>query len=203
MILSRYKSGIASQTLILSTSPDLTEDNPQKSENLKNLLDELMGVLEVEIDQYHECLNLLHEQQEKIIAGNAGVVEEIGKRQNTMILKIKTLEEARKSIVSKLAQYFGGSVGEFTLKKLAELVENPYSEWCMAYQSQILVLIEALEKLKGSNAYLIQHTLHYINGVLKIFASIHTADAFMEAAYSKRGLLEIKTERGKRVSGRW
>ncbi|MBM3282703.1 flagellar protein FlgN [Candidatus Gottesmanbacteria bacterium] len=181
---------------ILSTSLNIDEDIWQKDETLKNLLNELSGVLEVEIDQYQECLDLLHKQQEKIVAGDSSGVEKIGKKQDTLILKIKTLEEGRKSIVLQLAQYFDTSAREFNLTKLTRLVRNPYSERFIAYQKQILYLIKKLECLRESNTYLLQNALHYINGILKIFASFDT----IETAYSKEGLLEFNLERVRRIS---
>ena len=72
-----------------------------------NLLEELVRILDVELDQYHSLLDMLYAQREHFAAGNIGPFEEISKRQETVVLKIKTLEEARKSIVNQLAQYFG------------------------------------------------------------------------------------------------
>jgi len=191
-----HNSEIDNQMQILSTSLNIDEDIWQKDETLKNLLNELSGVLEVEIDQYQECLDLLHKQQEKIVAGDSSGVEKIGKKQDTLILKIKTLEEGRKSIVLQLAQYFDTSAREFNLTKLIRLVGNPYSERFIAYQKQILYLIKKLECLRESNTYLLQNALHYINGILKIFASFDT----IETAYSKEGLLEFNLERVRRIS---
>jgi len=191
-----HNSEIDNQMQILSTSLNIDEDIWQKDETLKNLLNELSGVLEVEIDQYQECLDLLHKQQEKIVAGDSSGVEKIGKKQDTLILKIKTLEEGRKSIVLQLAQYFDTSAREFNLTKLTRLVRNPYSERFIAYQKQILYLIKKLECLRESNTYLLQNALHYINGILKIFASFDT----IETAYSKEGLLEFNLERVRRIS---
>jgi len=191
-----HNSEIDNQMQILSISLNIDEDIWQKDETLKNLLNELSGVLEVEIDQYQECLDLLHKQQEKIVAGDSSGVEKIGKKQDTLILKIKTLEEGRKSIVLQLAQYFDTSAREFNLTKLTRLVRNPYSERFIAYQKQILYLIKKLECLRESNTYLLQNALHYINGILKIFASFDT----IETAYSKEGLLEFNLERVRRIS---
>ena len=196
-MLSGHNPKIDNQVQIHVNPINLVDDDRQGNESLENLLNELSGVLEVEIDQYQECMNLLNEQQEKIIAGDSDAIEEIGKKEDTIILKIKTLEEARKSIVLQLAQYLKISVRELNLARLAILTENPYSERYTAYRRQILYIIRNLESLRGSNTYLIHNALHYINGILKIFASVHT----IGASYSKKGLLKFSSESGKNISG--
>ncbi len=178
-------------------SGDSGEEDQRESEVSGNLMQELAGILEVEIDQYSDLLRLLRDQREKIIAADIRSVEEIIKRQETAVLKIKTLEEARKCLVSKLAQYFDSPSGEFTLVELANLVDRPYNEWFRTYQKEIVSLIRELENLRESNAYLIQQGLHYVNGVLRIFASVQSTDL----AYSRNGKLEQEKKKGKYVSG--
>jgi flagellar biosynthesis/type III secretory pathway chaperone len=178
-------------------SSNSVEEDQRESEALSNLMQELAGILEVEIDQYCDLLRLLRDQREKIIAADVRSVEEIIKRQETAVLKIKTLEEARKCLVLKLAQYFGSPSEEFTLIELVDLVDKPYNQWFTAYQKEIVSLIGELENLRESNAYLIQQGLHYVNGVLRIFASVQSTDL----AYSRNGKLEREKKKGKYVSG--
>lgn len=164
---------------------------------MESLLEELVDILDVELEQYRDLLSMLCSQREYFAVGDIGPFEEITKRQETVILKIKTLEEARKSIVRSLAQQFDVPHEEFTLAKLAALVDRAYSERCATYRKEIVSLIRELESLRESNAYLIQHSLHYVSGVLKIFASSHSTDL----AYSDNGQIEPETKKGRRVSG--
>ena len=195
--MPKYELGFAGQIPPHFPSSDSVEEDQRESEALGNLMQELAGILEVEIDQYCDLLRLLRDQREKIIAADIRSVEEIIKRQETAILKIKTLEEARRCLVSRLAQYFDSSSEEFTLVELADMVDRPYSEWFTAYQKEIVSLIRELENVRESNAYLIQQGLHYVNGVLKIFASVRSTDL----AYSRSGELEREKKKGKYVSG--
>ena len=100
-------------------------------------------------------------------------------------------------LVRSLALHFDIPSEDFTLAKLARLVDEPYSELCMEYQREILSLINNLESIRDSNAYLVQHALHYVSGVLKIFASVYTTDL----AYSSDGRVEHEAKKGKYVSG--
>ena len=173
------------------------EESEPEAEPAKTWLDELVDILDAELHQYRELLRLLHAQRESFATKKINSFEEISKRQETVALKIKTLEEARKSVASRLAQFFGVPGEGLTLARLATLVDKRYSEKCATYQEEIILLIRELEELRESNAYLMQQALHYVNGVLRIFASTHTTDL----AYSNNGQLEHKTEKGKHVSG--
>ena len=195
--MPKHELGFAGEVPKHFASSNSVEEDQRESEALSNLMQELAGILEVEIDQYCDLLHLLRNQREKIIAADVRSVEEIIKRQETVVLKIKTLEEARRCLVSRLAQYSDSSSEEFTLVELADMVGRPYNEWFTAYQKEIVSLIGELENLRESNAYLIQQGLHYVNGVLKIFASVQSTDL----AYSRNGKLEQEKKRGKYVSG--
>jgi len=167
------------------------------AEYVETALSELVKILDAELYQYSELLNLLQAQRESFAASDITSFEETSKQQGTVVLKVKTLEEARKSIISRLAQYYDVPSERLTLGKLATLVDEQYGERCTEYQKDILSLIKDLENLRESNAYLIQQALHYVSGVLRIFASTNSTDF----AYSDDGQQEHKSKKGKYVSG--
>ncbi len=174
-----------------------TEEDQEETGCAESLLEELVEILDAELHQYRELLRLLQAQRESFAASDISSFEEISKQQGTVVLKVKTLEEARKSIVSRLSQYFDVPPEGLTLGKLATLVDTQYGERYVKYQEEIMFLIKELENLRENNAYLIQQALHYVSGVLRIFASTNAADF----AYSNNGRLEHKAKKGKRVSG--
>ena len=153
-----------------------TSHQSQGNEGVESLLEELVGVLDVELDQYRDLLDMLYAGRGHFAMGDIRSFQEISERQETAVLKIKTLEQARRSIVGSLAQYFDIPHEGFTLAKLATLVDSPYSEQCAAYQRDILALIGELEGLRESSVYPIQHALHYDIGILRIFASARATD---------------------------
>lgn len=167
------------------------------AEYVDTALSELVKILDAELYQYSELLNLLQAQRESFAASDITSFEETSKQQGTVVLKVKTLEEARKSIIARLAQYYDVPSERLTLGKLATLVDEQYGERCTEYQKDILSLIKDLEDLRESNAYLIQQALHYVSGVLRIFASTNSTDF----AYADDGQQERKSKKGKYVSG--
>lgn len=166
-------------------------------ERLADLLDELLKILDMQMNQYRELLNLLYRQREFFTSGDIKAFENNTKQQGTVVLKIKTIEEARKYIAQVVAKHFNIPANEFTLSKLSQLVDSPYDAQIRSYQNDIKIILRDLENVRESNAYLVQHALHHVSGILKIFASSRNSDP----AYSNDGKLQHETEKGKFVSG--
>ena len=173
-----------------------TEDSGYSDNYLDDLMGNLLEILYNELSQYRILIDMLVEQRKCFSEGSIQFFEEIIKKQGTTILKIKTLEEARKSVVSQLSQFLGISQEGLTLSKLADLVSDPYSKRLSTFCDEINSIISDLENIKESNSYLIQHALHYVSGVLKIFASSHSQNV----KYSNNGQLEQGQGKGKFVS---
>ena len=160
-------------------------------------LGDLIEILENELKHYRILVSMLLEQRKCFAEGNMVSFEDINKRQGTMILKIKTLEEARKSVISQLSQWLGVPPEELTLSGLADLMDDPYKGQLIILREDIKSTIKNLENIKESNAYLVQHALHYVSGVLRIFASSQSQNL----RYSNDGQLEQDQGKGKYVSG--
>lgn len=174
---------------------DIADGNNQKK-HIEYLLNDLVETLNNEVRQYHILINTLIEQRIFFSKGDITSFEEINKRQGTIVLKIKTLEEARKSIISQLSHNFNIPKDELTITRLATIIYEPYNEYLLALSNDIVTIIKNLESIRESNAYLIQHALHYINGVLRIFASPDTRNL----KYTNNGQLEHEKEKGNLMS---
>jgi flagellar biosynthesis/type III secretory pathway chaperone len=179
-----------------SVAQKKTEDSEYSDNHIDDLMGNLLEILYNELSQYRILIDMLIEQRKCFSERSIEVFEEIIKKQGTTILKIKTLEEARKSVVSQLSQFLGISQEDITLSKLADLVSEPYSRHLSTFCDEINSIISDLENIKESNSYLIQHALHYVSGVLKIFASSHSQNV----KYSNNGQLEQGQGKGKFVS---
>jgi hypothetical protein len=96
-----------------------------------------------------------------------------------------------------LSQWLGIPPEELTLSGLADLMDDPYKGQLIILREDIKSTIKNLENIKESNAYLVQHALHYVSGVLRIFASSQSQNL----RYSNDGQLEQDQGKGKYVSG--
>ncbi len=145
--------------------------------HVRALLEDLMEVLHKEIDQYRDLMNLLQVQREYLSVYDIDSSAEIGKRQETVILSIKMLEEGRKAVVLRIAQCLDVPFEQISLAKLSGLTDKSCERRCpvcqrkiLCHQREIISLIEGLESIKLVDISSIQQELHYTNQVLRIFA---------------------------------
>jgi len=137
-----------------------------------------MEVLHKEIDQYRNLMDLLQVQREYLSVYDIDSSAEMSKRQETVILSIKMLEEGRKAVVSRIAQYLDVPLEQISLTELSTLTDKSCERRCPVcqrkmppHQREIISLIDGLESLRLVNAALIQQELRSTNQVLRIFAS--------------------------------
>jgi hypothetical protein len=151
---------------------------------IRTLLSDLMEVLHKEIDQYRNLMDLLQVQREYLSVYDIDSSAEMGKRQETVILGLKMLEEGRKAVVSRIAQYLDVPLEQISLAELSMLTDKSCEPRCpvcqrnmLSHQREIISLIDELEGLRPGNAGLIQQELHYTNQVLRIFTSPRSKSA--------------------------
>lgn len=181
------------QSLSERLNDEKTTVHSRSNSELDNLLHDLVGILETEIALYNELIDTLNKQRE--FFGSVSYLEETTKKQGTTILKIKTLEEARKSIVSHIAKYLNIPEESATLANISQLIDQPYKGQLHTYRQNILSIIKDLENLRDSNSYLIQHALKYVSGILRIFAFSQ------DHKYCNSGQIKSRNETGKHISG--
>ena len=145
---------------------------------IRTLLSDLTEVLHKEIDQYRNIMDLLKVQREYLSVYDTDSSAEMSKRQETVILSIKMLEEGRKAVVSRMSQYLDVPLEQISLTELSTLTDKSCERKCpvcqenmLSHQREIISLIDGLESLRLGVAGSIKQELHYTNQVLRIFAS--------------------------------
>ncbi|NTU41612.1 MAG: flagellar protein FlgN [Nitrospirales bacterium] len=109
-------------------------------------------ILNAQVSGYKALLELLQKERLCLIDFNAASVEELAKEKDTMILKLRLLEEER----LRLMRDFGN--GTMTLQALGELTGNPQF---FDLRSKLKSLLQAIEELNNFNRVLIERSLSY------------------------------------------
>lgn len=145
-----------------------------KGAGMYRQLRKLLEILSRESGCYSMLLELLQEEHDCIGRNDVDKLNEIVNRQNTVILELKALEEARSSLVKKIARDLGISAEGLSLTALAEHVDEPFSETLISYGNRIDELSRKIQQINANNSYLIDKSISFIVSALRIFA---TADA--------------------------
>lgn len=157
------------------------------------LLRRLSEILSQEIAQYSRLLDILSTERWTLVGNNIERINEILKHQETLILELKALEEARTTIMDKLVELFQTSTQKLTLVELASQVEEPFASEYKKLSGQFSKLLQQVEQVNRNNAYLIDRSLDYVNGSLRLF----TASDLFRIGYSDNK--NLKPRQGKQL----
>jgi flagellar biosynthesis/type III secretory pathway chaperone len=138
---------------------------------MRRQLGKFLEILSREVECYSTLVELLQEERRYIASNDVDRLNEVLKRQNTVILEIKALEEARRALMRKFSEILDLPFEELTLMRLTDVVDEPYSEILSRYGDLIDELTVKIQELNADNSYLIDKSIEYIVGALHIFVS--------------------------------
>ena len=117
-----------------------------------------------------EFLNLLVNQQKYLVENDIDNLKQGVSRQQEIINQIKSLERSRTNLVSRYCDEKGLSPQDVTISSLARSADGRIADKLIELQNSLLSLHQKIEKAKRKNQFLIEHSMKYIEGTIKLIA---------------------------------
>lgn len=130
-------------------------------------VEKIKGILEQQIGGYKELLQLLQKEKQCLMGLEAEAIEELSKQKDTVVLKLRLLEQERIRLLDKApAEYAvgGGTGGLLGLREIAARTGD------VAFQTlrvQLICLLQSIAELNEFNRILIDRSLAVVNGSLE------------------------------------
>lgn len=119
-------------------------------------------------------VGLLQRERAHLIDFDVSAVEELAKEKDTLLLRLRLLEEERQRLVSAIAaKWPAHQEGEVTLRALAERTGDAELS---GIRLKLISLVQSIEDLNGFNRHLIDRSLN----------SVRTATGFFHAFGSRK-----------------
>ncbi len=121
-------------------------------------LDMIKNLLHEQINSYRTLLDLLQRERESLINLDAGGVEAISKEKDTVIIRLRLIEEERVRLVGKF-------LAENRLDphlSLQKIVEETGDETLRILRLQLVSLLQSIGELNAFNMVLIGRSLNFI-----------------------------------------
>jgi flagellar biosynthesis/type III secretory pathway chaperone len=164
---------------------------------MDSLVNKLLGLLEEETELYRSLLSILQKEKKAVVASQLDELNEAGKEKESLILKIRILEEQRLRVQRRLADSFRYDPQELTLTKLSQLVGEPYSIRLKICYSNLLTLIPSIREINHSNKSLLTHSLELVRGSLTLLNNFVAPNA----VYHRSGEMQMSGKSGNVLSG--
>jgi flagellar biosynthesis/type III secretory pathway chaperone len=139
-----------------------------------NLLASMKAILLEQEKCCNSLVALLQRERTHLVEFNASAVEELAKEKDTLLLRLRLLEEERQRLAAALAaEWPGVREGEVTLRAIAERTGDAELS---GIRLKLISLAQSIEDLNNFNRHLIDRSLN----------SIRSATGFFNAFGSRR-----------------
>ena len=131
---------------------------------MASLIEELIGTLKKQMQNYEELLILSQEKKGIVIRNDIEMLQKITAAENTIIGRNQKLEHKRELCVKDIATVLNVNSKQLTITKIAELIKNQkeYSE-LVAIRDDLKKVLGDLKVKNDQNQALINSSLDYIN----------------------------------------
>jgi len=152
------------------------------------LFKDLYGLLSTQFKWYKVLLNLVKDEREAIVNDDVEELIIITEEQEDIISTIKSLEDARKSLISKLdlQPNINLSDDELSLSQIAEFADMPYSSKFMKLRRRMKELLIEIRKINERNLQIVERSMDTFNTTIELLLS----ELSPSLTYSKSGKLE-------------
>lgn len=127
----------------------------------------IINILEEQINTYKKLHDLLNSERECLVKIDADKVEEISKEKDTIIMRLRLLEEERQRLIIQFAEDNSASAN-INLNELGQLTGNSqFSE----LRSRLMSILQSIEEMNQFNSILIERSINYIKTNRSFFNS--------------------------------
>jgi flagellar biosynthesis/type III secretory pathway chaperone len=118
----------------------------------------ILNILKELLSTYKMLFDILHREREYLVKIESEKVEEISKEKDTVIMKLRLLEEERQRLVRKYVEE-NNFDGDLTLKDLGRITGNNSYK---TLRSQLLSLLQSIDETNKFNSILIDRSINYL-----------------------------------------
>ena len=164
---------------------------------MEHLLKKLLRLLEHATELYQSLFAVVQQEKEAVVSLNLQHLNQACKAKESLLLKLRILEEQREQLMDKLASDLGCSPQEISLTQLSQWVEEPYAGLFRERSTDLLALIQKLQKSNRQNKSLLSHSLELIKGSYNLLNNA-MADS---PVYYRRGDVQKNRPTGRLLCG--
>ena len=158
------------------------------------LLDNLLNLLEEETNIFRSIFDILEEETAALLTSNLNELNEVLKKKENEVLKIRLLEAKREKIVQSIANIAGCPAKGLTLSKLAGMVTQSYSDAIFKISDKLEQFTHSIRLLNQKNKKLVEQSLGLVRDSLSILDNLlspvpvyhHTGKFLQSNQYSGR-----------------
>jgi flagellar biosynthesis/type III secretory pathway chaperone len=141
----------------------------------------LLTLLQQEVALCEELISVLEKERECLKSYKVENLLESNKGKETCLIKIKMVEESRKSLIQRLARAFHIPPQELTLPELISIAEKPISSQLQTYHIRLTELTTQIQGFNQRNKEFLQSSVDQVNVCLSLLSSLGASKKVYQA----------------------
>jgi flagellar biosynthesis/type III secretory pathway chaperone len=125
----------------------------------------LINLLQEQISSYTILQSLLQKERSSLIDMDAPKVEEISKEKDTVVMRLRLLEEERQRLTKEIGQSNGAGTN-ITLKELAQCTGKSLF---LSLRTQLVTLLQTVDQMNKFNSILMDRSIQYLTTTNNFF----------------------------------
>lgn len=119
--------------------------------DVKGEIQGLLTLLQQEVALFEELLFVVEKEREVVESYRIEDLLESSKEKETCLIKIKMVEESKRSLIHRLSREFNVTPDELTLSKLCSITDHPTSLQLETFHIRLTELMKQIQGLNQMN----------------------------------------------------
>ncbi|MBI4715673.1 MAG: flagellar protein FlgN [Nitrospirae bacterium] len=148
---------------------------------LSPVMENLVSVLQNEVHLYRDLLDLLQREKRCMMDLALDNIHECNNLKETLILKLRVLEESRIELIQDIASA-SGLENPVTLGRIIEVAPPIYGKPLESCRSNLVSLLSSVREVVQINAVLAERSIHYTRDSLSFLNRLtHTMPVYLSS----------------------
>jgi len=140
------------------------------------VIDKIIDVLEQETAIYESILKISESKTNIIVEGKIAALENIIKLEQSLILKMRELEDKREELVSRLSEELNVDSSELTISEVSKHLQDEKASELKLKQEKMIGVLGSLKSSNELNSRLIKNSLDYIDFSINLLTAIDSGN---------------------------
>ena len=163
----------------------------------KLMIDQLIDVLDRESEIYHSMLVAIDKERLAAVQWDLNELKNAAEEKENIIKNLRKYEDQRMQLTRSIAEAYGYSFEQFTITKLAQLVEEPYAGRLIQAKSDLSDVLNVVRDAGQNTRLLFEHSLELLRGPLNLISEMTQTNT----VYYSTGNIQRTYQTGKCVDG--
>ena len=160
------------------------------------MLEQLLGILDRETQLYQSGLAVIDREKEAAVRSELNALNEAAAEKENLMAALRKIDEKRRGLMKRLAEALGYPLKDLTLKKLSQLVDEPFAGRLQRAGENLQCVLNQVQEANQGSKLLFEHSLDLLRGTFNLLNELLSANT----VYYRTGNIHSSHSTGKCVS---